>query len=268
MAFKTSDEIVKTVCVAGHGKSLIPLNKLIVLSFLAGAYIAFGGLLAVVVGGGIPEIKAAHPGLAKLIFGSVFPLGLILVVVAGAELFTGNAACMIPGLFDGRIRWGGLAYNWSLSFIGNFIGSVFVAYFLAYMTGLLAADPWRSSIVALAEAKIKGEFWPLFFKGVGCNWLVCLAVWMAIASEDVTGKILSAWWPIMAFVTLGLEHSVANMFFVPAGMFYGAKVTWGQFLVNNLVPVTAGNIVGGALFVGLLYAYVHVPKRKNCGESE
>jgi formate/nitrite transporter len=262
MAFKPHDEIVKTVCVLGQCKTALPFKRLLLLSVMAGAYIAVGGLLALAVGGAVPEIKAANPGLQKLIFGSVFPLGLILVVVCGAELFTGNAACLIPGMLTGRFNWRNLTYNWVVSYIGNFIGSLFVAYFLAYLTGMLAGEPWRTSTVALAESKVAGSFGAMFFKGVGCNWLVCLAVWMAIASEDIVSKIVSVWWPIMAFVAMGLEHSVANMFFIPAGMLLGAHVTWGQFLVNNLLPVTLGNIVGGSVMVGLVYWYANGASRQ------
>jgi formate/nitrite transporter len=260
MAFKTPAEIVETVCGLGRAKGLLRLDKLLLLSFLAGAYIAIGGLLAVVAGGATTGLKADNTGLQKLVFGAVFPMGLMMVVIAGSELFTGNAATMIPGAFTGTVRWRELAYNWVVSYVGNFVGSVFVAYCLAYLTGLLAKPPWIDCIRNLAVAKVGDNpveaFWPLFWKGVGCNWLVCLAVWMAIAADDIVGKIFACWWPIMAFVTLGFEHSVANMFFVPAGIFYGANVTWGQFLVNNLIPVTLGNIVGGSLLVGVIYWYL------------
>jgi formate/nitrite transporter len=265
MAFKTPAEVVETVCTLGQTKGALRLDKLLLLSFLAGAYIALGGLLAVVVGGAADGLKANNPGLQRLIFGGVFPVGLMLVVIAGSELFTGNAACLIPGVMSGQAPWRRLAYNWTVSYIGNFIGSVFVAYCLAYLTGLLAKAPWIDCVKGIAVAKAgqgpAEAFWPMFWKGVGCNWLVCLAVWMAIAADDIAGKILAIWWPIMAFVALGFEHSVANMFFVPAGIFYGAEVTWRQFAVNNLVPVTLGNIVGGSLFVGMLYWYVFGRRR-------
>jgi len=266
MAFKTPGEIVETVCSAGMAKGLPRLDKLLLLSFLAGAYIAFGGLLAVVVAGAATGLKADNPGLQRFVFAAVFPVGLMLVVIAGSELFTGNAALLMPASLSGKAPWRNLAYNWGVSYVGNFIGSVFVAYCLAYLTGLLAQSPWIDCIKTLAVAKAgQGTelvFWPLFWKGVGCNWLVCLAVWMAIAADDVVGKILACWWPIMAFVALGFEHSVANMFFVPAGIFYGAEVTWRQFFVNNLIPVTLGNIVGGSLFVGAIYWYLFGRRRE------
>jgi formate/nitrite transporter len=132
-----------------------------------------------------------------------------------------------------------------------------VAFFLAYLTNLCAAEPYLSAVQGIASGKVSQGFVPLFFKGVGCNWLVCLAVWLAVASDDIAGKIWGIWWPIMAFVALGFEHSIANMFFIPLGIFYGAQVSWGQFFVTNLIPVTLGNIVGGAFFVGFIYWWLY-----------
>ena len=261
MGFKSPKETTCSVDDIGCNKIGIEFGPLLTLSFLAGAFIAFGGLLAVIVGGGVPDIKAANPGLQKFIFGAVFPVGLMLVVVAGAELFTGNNASCVPAVLSKKAPWSGLARNWTISYVGNFLGSIFVVIFLTYMTGLFASDPWLSSITGIAEAKVAQDFWPLFFKGVGCNWLVCLAVWLAIASDDVASKVLSIWFPIMAFVAIGFEHSIANMFFIPAGIMYGASVTWAEFFIVNLIPVTLGNIVGGALFVGGVYWYVYNRKK-------
>lgn len=257
MSFKSPKATVEAIDAVGCSKADLTWGQLLTLGFLAGAFIAFGGLLALVVGGGVPAIKAANPGLQKFIFGAVFPVGLILVVIAGAELFTGNCACCIPALLARKVKWTACARNWVVSYIGNFIGSLFVAFFLVYLTGLLAKDPWLASTIAVAEAKVSQGFWPLFLKGIGCNWLVCLSVWLAVASEDTIGKVWGVWFPIMAFVALGFEHSIANMFFIPVGIFYGAAVTWGQFFVTNLIPVTLGNIVGGAFFVGAIYWYVY-----------
>jgi formate/nitrite transporter len=262
MAFKSPKDTVTAVEGIGVAKAGLSSNSLLTLGFLAGAFIAFGALLAVVVGGGIPGIKEANPGLQKFIFGAVFPVGLMFVVIAGAELFTGNTACLIPAVLAKKAKWSSLLKNWCLSYVGNFLGSLFVAFFLAYATHLLLKDPWASTIIGIAEGKVTQGFVPLFFKGIGCNWLVCLAVWLAVSSDDITGKILGIWWPIMAFVALGFEHSVANMFFIPAGMFYGANVTVSQLLFTNLLPVTLGNIVGGAFFVGTIYWYLYGTREK------
>ncbi len=257
MPFKSPKAIVEAVCTAGCGKADLPFSKQLVLGFLAGAYIAFGGLLAIVVGKGSPAIAAANPGLAKFLFAAVFPVGLMLVVIAGSELFTGNCGVITPACLKGSARWRGLLRNWVVVYAGNFVGSLFVAFLLAYWTGIVAGGDLGKAAAGIAESKVNLSWGAAFLRGVGCNWLVCLAVWLAISSEDISGKILGIWFPIMAFVALGFEHSVANMFFIPLGMLNGAQVSVGQFLWNNLVPVTIGNIVGGAGLVGVIYWWLY-----------
>jgi len=257
MVYKSPAKIVKSVNQAGLVKARMGLAKTILMGFLAGAFIAFGGFLAIMVGGGVPGIQASNPGLQKFIFGAAFPVGLMLVVIAGSELFTGNTAVSVPGVLSKRITWLGWLKNLFLSYTGNLFGSLFVAYFLAYHTQLLDSAPWLNFAIGISAAKVSQSFGVLFLRGIGCNWLVCLAIWLAVASEDITGKILGIWFPIMAFVALGFEHSIANMFFIPLGIFYGAQVSWYQFFVVNLIPVTLGNIVGGSFFVGAIYWFVY-----------
>jgi formate/nitrite transporter len=208
-------------------------------------------------------IKAGAPiGLEKFVFGAVFPVGLIIVVIAGSELFTGNVMFMTLGVLDGTASAGGLAKNWVISWIFNFVGALFVAYVLAFMGGIVPADPTNAiaaKAIAVSEGKVKLDFMTAMIRGIGCNWLVCLAVWLANASDDVIGKIVGIWFPIMAFVCIGFEHSVANMFFIPLGLFLGAKgVTWSTIIVGNLIPVTIGNIIGGAIFVACIYWYTYL----------
>jgi len=257
MPFKSPKAIVEAACTAGCGKAGLSVPKQLVMGFLAGAFIAFGGFLAIVVGRGSPALMEANPGLGRFVFGAVFPVGLMLVVIAGSELFTGNCGVITPACLTGAARWNALLRNWVFVYIGNFVGSVFVALFLAYWSGIINGGALGDASAAIAEAKVAIPFWPALLRGIGCNWLVCLAVWMAISAEDIAGKILAIWWPIMAFVTLGLEHSIANMFFIPLGMFNGADVTIGQFLFSNLLPVTIGNIIGGAGFVGAVYWWIY-----------
>ncbi len=257
MAFKSPKAIVGAALNIGKAKTELSIPKMLVLGFLAGAFIAFGGLLAIVVGKGSPGIAAENPGMAKFIFGGVFPVGLLLVVIAGSELFTGNCGLITPACLAGKAKWSGLLKNWVFVYIGNLIGSLFVAFFLSYLTGITTGEPWLSASQAIAVGKVSKSFGALFWRGVGCNWLVCLAVWLAVASDNIIGKIWGIWFPIMAFVALGFEHSVANMFFIPLGIFLGADVTWGQFFITNLIPVTLGNIVGGAGLVGLVYWWLY-----------
>jgi len=269
-SFKSPADTAKACVGIAALKEKAPLSNLLILSFLAGAYIAFGGLLAEVATGGMAA--AGYPtGLVKLVFGGVFPVGLMLVVIAGSELFTGNNMYMPLGVLQGKASWLGLIRNWVGSWVFNLVGALFVAYVLAYLTGILTADPWAATAVTIAKTKALGgaqfvsagktvtslNFWQVLFRAIGCNWLVCLAVYLAIASDDIIGKIFGIWFPIMAFVTIGFEHVVANMFFIPVGIFIGG-VTWSQFFVNNMIPATIGNIIGGAIFVATLYWWTYL----------
>lgn len=255
MAFKSPVEITKAAVASGKAKTEIDWGRLLVLGFLAGAYIAFGSQLAVTAAAGTWQ---QFPELQKLVFGAVFPVGLMLVVIAGSELFTGNCMLAVIACLNKGGRWLGLAKNWLGSYIGNFVGAVFVAYFLAVATGLFLTEPLCSYITGIAQTKCSLSFTEAFWRGVGCNWLVCLAVWLAIGSEDIVGKIFGIQFPIMAFVVLGFEHSIANMFFIPAAIFATGAVGWPPFLINNLLPVTLGNIVGGGLFVATIYWWVYL----------
>ena len=263
-SFKSPVDTAKAIAATAGAKNSAKIDNVILLSFLAGAYIAFGGLLAIVASAGM--LKAGAPlGLEKFVFGAVFPVGLIIVVIAGSELFTGNVMFMTLGLLDGSASAGGLAKNWVISWIFNFVGALFVAYVLAFMGGITPTDASApayaisAKAISVAEGKVTMPFTAALIKGIGCNWLVCLAVWLANASDDIIGKIVGIWFPIMAFVCIGFEHSVANMFFIPLGLFLGAKgVTWSTILINNLVPVTLGNIIGGAIFVACIYWYTYL----------
>ena len=250
-------EIVHTIAAIGFSKTKIPLNKLFILALLAGFYIGIGGLLAITVGGGIPEIQASNPGLQKFIFGAVFPLGLILVVVAGAELFTGNTALMVPGIIAKKLTYRDLFTNWVIVYLGNFLGSILLAYFFAYKTAVFSTAPWLDHVINIGTKKVTADTSVIFIKAIACNWLVCLAIWLSIAAKNLSGKILGIWFPIMGFVAMGFEHCVANMFFIPTAIFYGAPISWTDFMLNNLIPATLGNIVGGSIFVGMVYSYLY-----------
>ena len=258
-SFKSPVDTAKAISNTAGAKDSANIVNVILLSFLAGAYIAFGGLLAEIASAGM--LAAGAPvGLEKFVFGAVFPVGLIIVVLAGSELFTGNVMFMTLGVLDGTASVGGLAKNWVLSWVFNFVGALFVAFVLAYMGGLFPADSaFATKATAVATAKVGLPFDKALIRGIGCNWLVCLAVWLANASDDIIGKIVGIWFPIMAFVCIGFEHSVANMFFIPLGMFLGAEgVNWGSMIINNLIPVTLGNIIGGAVFVACIYWYTYL----------
>ncbi|OUS43414.1 Nar, plastid nitrite transporter [Ostreococcus tauri] len=200
------------------------------------------------VGGASPGLAASNPGLSAFVRGAIgLPAGLTMVVLTGAELFTGNVFVMTSGALDGAVNATQVARSWVLSYVGNFVGSVFMAYMA--VAAMTAASPAASAAaIGIATAKASLPFGAAFAKGLLCNWLVTLAVWGTMATTSTAGKILAIFWPIMTFVTLGFEHSVANMFLIPHGMFLGADVTWSQMIFGNIIPVTLGNIAGAVLF--------------------
>jgi len=259
--FLTPLETTRAIVANGRRVTTQRPARTVVLSLLAGFYIAFGAQLATVVTQDAPA--ALGVGVARLLGGSVFSLGLMLVVICGAELFTGNSL-LTKSAFQGEITWYKLGENWTIVILGNFVGSLFFAWLM------FRSELWRSGSVAehavhIAAAKTRLSFHVALIRGVLCNWLVCLAVFMATAARDITGKILACYVPIMAFVASGFEHSVANMYFIPTGLFLADELgmvepglTWSNFFIGNLLPVTLGNILGGVVFVAFAYWFIHL----------
>ena len=245
---KTPPETFQAAVTTSEKKANADVVSTFALSFTAGALIGFGGLFLTTVGGASPALAAANPGLSNLVKGLFgLPFGLTMVILTGAELFTGNVFVMLSGLLSKKVTRAQVMKNWAVSYAGNFAGSVFLAY-MAYVAMTSAANP----APAIAIATMKATTLPVmvaFVRGVLCNWLVCLAVWGTMATTSVAGKILAIFWPITAFVTMGFEHSIANMFLIPHGMLYGADVSVSQMLLGNILPVTLGNMVGAATFV-------------------
>jgi formate transporter len=256
MAFKDPKAITKVATEKGIEKAHLPAGKAVVAGFLAGAYIAFASLLAVVVSSGLNV--EVWGGVITLITGGVFTLGLVLVIIAGSELLTGNMALLPLAAYRKKVSGSQIVKNFGFVALGNLLGSLFVAYFLAVKTGVLTAEMQleRLSQIALAKGVEETET-QIFLRAVGCNWLVCLAVWMALAAEDVAGKVLAIFFPIMAFVALGFDHVVANMFFIPAAIFAGVEgIGWGD-AVHNWLFAFLGNLVGAAVFVATAYWYLY-----------
>jgi formate/nitrite transporter len=258
MGLLSLNETVESVSASGRNKSRLPVDVLLASSFLAGAYIAFGAFIALVASAGSPWPQGI-PGLQKFLYAAVFPVGMIYVIIAGGELFTGNCMFFTVALFRREVRLQDLLRNWFLVWIGNFVGSMAVAYLFGRVGGVLMTEPWMSYVYSLSRGKCSLSFSAAFWRGVGANWMGCLAVWMATKGHSVVDKAIVSHLPVMTFVTLGLENSVANMFTVPACLFAvgsTSQVTWEIFLLKNLLPVTMGNIVGGAFFVGGLYLFI------------
>lgn len=263
MNIKTPDQIAESTVNIGIQKVALSsaggsLSRLMTLSIAAGAFIALGGILSTVIGSGFPEATAGNPSLQKLLSGMVFPVGLVLVVVLGAELFTGNNALLIPALKRSHYTPSDVLRNWTLVWIGNFIGALIVAVALVHLAGLTTPEPYHTAIIRTAETKANLPWTTVLLRGIGANWCVCLAVWLALSGHTLTEKVVGCWIPVAAFVMLGYEHCVANMFFIPCGMLEGADVDIIQLLWRNLVPATLGNIAGGALFVGMLHGYIRL----------
>src|SRR3954451_23414021 len=266
MAFKTPQKTAAAAVETGATKAALSWDKALVGGFLAGAYIAFGGLVAIAVSSGLkPAIWGTLPTLFS---GTVFALGLVLVVLAGSELLTGNMALVPIAMLRRRVSLGALGMNFRIVTIGNLIGSLFVAYFLAVKTGVIGSngvDPSTPAGMTFERLKgiatLKGDTEgadQIFLRALGCNWLVCLAVWVAMSAEDTGGKILGIFFPIMAFVAIGFDHVVANMFFLPAAIFAHAPgIGWGDAL-HNWIFAFLGNLVGAAIFVSTAYWFLHL----------
>lgn len=262
MNYKTPKETTLEFAASGIYKSSLSVSKFCVLSVLGGVFIAFGGLLAVMFAGGMPGIGTGNPGLIKFIAGAVFPIGLIMVSITGADLFTSDCAGVTFPLLQRKLSVLKAVRILMLSFLFNFVGAQIVAYFLSSGIGFFANEPWQGYLHHYAEAKVDQDFMKVFVKGIGANWLVCLGMWMGYASKDIIGKCIGIWIPVMLFVTLGYEHSIANMFFIPAAIYSGADITWSNFLLQNLFPATLGNLVGGAGLVGCVYWYLYLKDDK------
>ncbi len=282
MAFNTPAKTVALVGNAGVGKAKLSIFNLLLRGFMAGAYIAIGGALCTVCVTGVAT--SLGPGISKLIGGAVFPVGLIAIVLTGMELFTGDCMIVPMAAMMKKVTWGAVLKNWVWVYIGNLIGSLAYAYLMAVgpfvsgqADGTMAVNTFGMTAVGIAAGKILGYkavgaagLWSCFMKAIGCNFLVNIAILLAITADDVIGKFFGIWFPIMAFVSSGFEHCVANMYFLPTGKFLvdwypdvvaksgglllaNGGLSWSDIWLWNLIPVTVGNIFGGFVFIGVAY---------------
>ena len=258
VAYRTPSEIAATSVNAGVAKSRAGTVTLIVLGFLAGSFIAMAAVASHTVSYALGAW--AGPSAAKLISGLVFSVGIVMVIIGGGELFTGNSL-MVMALLDRRIRVGALIRNWVIVYFSNMAGAVFVAW-LYHETGLWQTADGASAqaLIMTAMRKSSLEFWPAFFRGVLCNWLVCMGVWMSYSADDVSGRIVPLAMAVSAFIMSGAEHSVANMFYIPIGYMVSSAPAAQGFAAaaRNLLPVTLGNVVGGGVLVGTMYWWAYM----------
>ncbi len=257
-------EIARSFVEIGTHKVRVSALKMVVLGIFAGLFIGFAGIASNVAGATV-----ANPSISRLVSACVFPAGLAMVLVAGSELFTGNNLIIIAVL-ERKIKLREMFKNWFFVFLGNFIGTTMVAGLVVYGgTPELFEGALAEKMVASALSRVNQSFSEAFIRGILCNILVCIAVWAAFAAKTVSGKLLMSFWPIMLFVLCGFEHSIADIYFGVAGILtaseYGIAaegLTWGSFLLDNLLPVTLGNIVGGSGIVGAGYWFLflrHTP---------
>jgi formate/nitrite transporter len=257
-------EMATRAAYIGVRKAEAPALTMFTLSVLAGAFIALGAVFATNTAAGASELPF---GVAKLLTGLVFCLGLILVVVGGAELFTGNNL-IVMAWASGKVSTGALFRNWVIVYLGNFVGSIGTAVLVLWSKQYtFGGGAVGETALKIASGKAGLDFFQAMALGVLCNALVCLAVWLTFSARSTIDKIAAIIFPITAFVAAGFEHSVANMYFVPYGLLIKAldpafvaekgldltNLTWGNFLINNLLPVTIGNIIGGAVLVAAIY---------------
>ncbi len=269
--FLSPAEVAELVVGVGQRKAEMSVTNQLILGVMAGAFIAFGAAGSCVA---VHTVESA--GVAKALAGALFAAGLVMVVVAGGELFTGNSL-MLMALAEGRISPWQLLRSWLVVYAGNFAGALLTAG-LVCLSGQwgMSGGLLGASVIKTAAGKTALSFQNAFFLGVLCNWLVCLAVWMSFAARDIAGKVLVIFFPIWIFVTSGFEHSVANMYYIPAGILAAAdpalaeraasvglspealaNLNWGAMLQANLLPVTLGNVVGGGVLVALACWFVY-----------
>jgi formate/nitrite transporter len=270
------DVITKNYVETGFKKTNLFIYQMLLLGILGGAFIAFAAQ-----GSNAAIHTLESVGIAKTLAGALFSTGLMMVIITGAELFTGNMLIVVSCL-DGRSKWSRLFRNWFFVYIGNFVGSMLIVLFVIlsgqfnFSDGLLGGFTIKTALY-----KVNLSFVNAFFMGLLCNCLVCMAVWMASAAKDVAGKLLAVFFPVWLFITSGFEHSIANMYYIPAGILAKANpawvnsaialgmtnemldtLNWYNFFVKNLIPVTLGNITGGTIFVGVIYWLSFLYKQK------
>ena len=260
-------EVAQNYIATGAAKTKYSAGKLFLLGILGGVFIALACAGTTVAGAAI-----TNSSVQKIVTALLFPAGLAMTLVSGSELFTGNCLIIIS-VMEKEVKIRAMLKNWLFVYIGNLVGGVFIAALVVYghTPSLLADNVVAISTLKTAVTKTSLAFGDAFFRGVLCNFLVCIAVWMSFTAKDITGRIVALFFPIMLFVVTGFEHSVANMYSISAGLiakqnevyasaFGGdlSALTWGSMFVKNLIPVTLGNIVGGTVLVGMGYWHIYL----------
>ncbi|KAK0730969.1 Formate/nitrite transporter [Lasiosphaeris hirsuta] len=255
----TPVEAIELASRAGVKKGNMRLDKIFLSSVSAGCLLSFGAAVSLSTTTA-PWFQENAPGLIRTISALVFPLGLVLIVLTGAELFTGNNLFTTIAVLHGRLSLGRMLVHWVVCFLGNLAGSLFVMAIICGYGGVFDSPPYKALVIKFVTAKQVDPQWhQIFLRAIGCNWLVCLALYLGMQGKDLSSKIAGIWWPIFAFVAIGLDHVVANMFFIPLGIFLGTpNLTVGLYIWKGIIPAGIGNIIGGALFCAVYYYYMFI----------
>ena len=240
------------MAAGGAAKTKEPVPANLLSGALSGAYVSFAAVLSITVASALGDVS---PGVSKLVFGGLFPIALLHILAGGNQLFTGNTAACAMAYYEGLIDMDALIRNWVVTYAGNLAGSI--AFLEAFkMTGLLTGSTAKMA-AGITAGKIKATFMQQVVKGIFANWLVCLGVFMATGESDLVGKMVGAWFPVSAFVMIGFEHSIANLFLLPLGLAAGADATVMDTITKNIIPVTIGNIIAGAVVFAASYSFLY-----------
>ncbi|BFU22754.1 formate/nitrite transporter family protein, putative [Entamoeba histolytica HM-1:IMSS-B] len=245
----------RLLVLIGKTKATYPIMKMFSLSVLAGMLLSVGGLLSITIGKGIPS---SDIGIQKIVFGFFNSVGLNLVVLCGGELFTSNCAFLIPGFMEGAYsRWLFFKTHFVVYF-GNLVGSIFVSTYFGKLLGSFESPMYLSAVKQIGETKVAMNWGRALLSGIGCNWLVCCAVYFSASAKDLLSKLVVISFLVLTFASLEFENCVGNMFLLSLSHMYGGNFTLGQWILNNLIPVSIGNFIGGTFLLGIPLWYVHV----------
>ncbi|KAJ5579635.1 formate/nitrite transporter family protein [Penicillium hispanicum] len=252
-------EVIEVVSRTGVHKGNMRLDKVFCSSVSAGCLLAFACATALSTNAA-PWFQENAPGLIRTISALVFPYGLCMIILTGADLCTGSFMFTTVAVLQRKLSWWKMLVHWVVTFLGNLAGSLFMVSIIFGYGDIFSADPYKSEVITFATKKqVTPDFRMIFLRGIGCNWLVCLACFFGMQGRDLASKIMGIWWPIFAFVSVGFDHVVANMTFIPMAIWLDApKITVGLYIWKGIIPTVIGNILGGGLFCGTYYWYMYL----------
>ncbi|KAL1970150.1 hypothetical protein VTN77DRAFT_6555 [Rasamsonia byssochlamydoides] len=253
----TAEETAILVSRAGVQREALPFSTLVLKSFLGGTFISLGAHCDLLVAAGCPGIRESNPSLATMIAGFTFPLGFVLIILCNAELFTSSLFLMTFTTLQRKTTILGMIRVLVTGYVFNFAGCLFIAGFFCWWADTLSTDPMKSYAALQAEERVNVQWSVNFLRGIGCNWFVGLAAFLAMSSNDHISKIYSIWIPVWSFVILGYQHCIANYYLIPIGMFYGTNFGVGKFIYQSIIPVTLGNIIGGVMLSGCVFWFLY-----------